>query len=56
MKEPKTLMEILTEPDLRQVQKEAAEWTRYNFPNQPPMHPWIGVIEEIGELADCVRA
>lgn len=36
------------------IQKEAREWTERNFPNQPWIHPLIGMIEEVGELADCV--
>ncbi len=33
-----------------QLQKEQAEWARYNFPNALPHQPLLGMGEELGEL------
>ena len=34
-----------------QIQKEALEWTDYNFPNAEKWEPLLGATEEIGKLA-----
>lgn len=36
---------------LTQVQESAAEWYKYNFGKDKPHHNFLGVVEEIGELA-----
>jgi NTP pyrophosphatase (non-canonical NTP hydrolase) len=34
-----------------EIQKEAFEWTDYNFPNAEKWEPLLGAVEELGELA-----
>jgi NTP pyrophosphatase (non-canonical NTP hydrolase) len=40
--------------DLTNIQSEVGEWARRNFPNATPQMAWLGVIEEVGELAHAV--
>lgn len=39
---------------LRQLQKEQAEWRKYNFPNNQSYHPVLGVMEEWGEFCHAL--
>jgi len=36
--------------DLLWTQREVGLWSRNNFPNNTPMHPLLGIMEEVGEL------
>jgi NTP pyrophosphatase (non-canonical NTP hydrolase) len=36
------------------LQQECAEWVAHNFPNHPNHHPVLGVVEELGELAESI--
>ena len=36
---------------LRQLQAEVAAWTEHNFPGKLPYQPFLGALEELGELA-----
>jgi len=42
--------------DLADLQKSVGEWSRRNFPSAEPLHPLLGVIEELAELTAVVRA
>ena len=42
--------------DLADLQKSVGEWSRRNFPSGEPLHPLLGVIEELAELTAVVRA
>lgn len=33
------------------LQSQVGEWSRRNFPNNTPDNPFLGVVEEVGELA-----
>ena len=37
--------------NLDDLQDEVAEWSRRNFPNNTPIEPLLGLMEELGELA-----
>lgn len=39
---------------LNSLQKEVAEWSENNFPDQPAENPLLGVGEEYGELTHAV--
>ena len=39
-----------------QLQKEHKEWADRNFPNNKPHTPLLGLMEELGEMADVVLA
>lgn len=39
---------------LKKIQKEVKEWTDYNFPNQKPYQPLLGMLEELGELSHAL--
>jgi NTP pyrophosphatase (non-canonical NTP hydrolase) len=36
---------------LSDLQFEHEQWLRYNFPNQLPHEPLLGLVEEVGELS-----
>lgn len=36
--------------NLRELQQEASQWAKKNFPDAKPYQPLLGVAEEIGEL------
>lgn len=36
--------------DLRELQSQISRWSQYNFPNNKPHMPLLGVAEEVGEL------
>lgn len=40
--------------NLNQLQQEVKEWSEYNFGDQSPELPLMGLIEEVGELAHAV--
>lgn len=40
--------------DLRAFQAEVAEWKKNNFPNSGDVQQFIGVVEEVGELAHAI--
>lgn len=37
--------------NLAEIQLERDEWVHHNFPGGPPIHAFLGVVEEAGELA-----
>lgn len=37
--------------DFKELQKQQAEWQKKNFDPQPPENMFLGVVEEVGELA-----
>lgn len=39
---------------LAELQREHAEWLAHNFPNQLPVEPFLGLVEEIGELSHAL--
>jgi NTP pyrophosphatase (non-canonical NTP hydrolase) len=41
-------------PDIRRLQAEQSEWAQRNFKNRDPIHPVLGVVEEVGELAHAL--
>lgn len=36
------------------LQTQVGEWSRKNFPNNEPTDPFLGVVEELGELAHAL--
>jgi NTP pyrophosphatase (non-canonical NTP hydrolase) len=38
----------------RDLQWEQARWCARNFPNSTPMQPFMGLVEEVGELSHCL--
>jgi NTP pyrophosphatase (non-canonical NTP hydrolase) len=42
--------------DLRELQSKVSRWSQYNFPNNKPHMPLLGVGEEIGELVEADMA
>jgi NTP pyrophosphatase (non-canonical NTP hydrolase) len=40
--------------DLRQFQKEVHIWSRRNFGVHKPDDPFLGIVEEVGELAHAI--
>lgn len=40
--------------DLDVLQGEIAEWARFNFGELLPHHQFLGVVEEVGELAHAI--
>lgn len=40
--------------DFRQLQAEQAKWAEHNFGDQPPEISFLGVVEEVGELAHTI--
>jgi|WetSurMetagenome_2_1015567.scaffolds.fasta_scaffold10221_5 NTP pyrophosphatase (non-canonical NTP hydrolase) len=41
--------------DLKQLQQEHLTWSLENFPdNRDPIHPVLGVVEEVGELSHAL--
>lgn len=40
----------MTTFDFKTLQSEVGEWARRNFPNATAEDPWLGVMEEFGEL------
>lgn len=36
---------------IREMQIEHATWLEHNFPDQQPVHPLLGIVEEVGELS-----
>jgi NTP pyrophosphatase (non-canonical NTP hydrolase) len=40
--------------ELTQLQDEVGEWSCRNFPNNEPIDPLLGLVEEVGELAHAV--
>lgn len=36
---------------IRELQKQHQLWADHNFPNQPPVEPLLGLVEEVGELS-----
>lgn len=39
---------------LSNIQKEQKEWAYKNFGDQPSYHSFLGVVEELGELASAI--
>ena len=39
---------------LRILQDQLEEWTAHNFGAPPPFHAFLGVVEEVGELAHLI--
>jgi NTP pyrophosphatase (non-canonical NTP hydrolase) len=37
-----------------QLQSESATWVAHNFGDRPAMHPFLGIVEELGELETAV--
>lgn len=37
--------------DLSELQRQVRQWEEHNFPNATDMQQFIGVVEEVGELA-----
>lgn len=55
--ERKVWLEIQGEPvpsNLKSLQHQVYKWSTYNFPNNEPIDPMIGMVEEIGELAHAL--
>lgn len=40
--------------DFSMLQSEVGEWSRKNFPNNTPDNPFLGLVEELGELAHAL--
>lgn len=40
--------------DLHQLQREVGEWAEKNFGKQIPTRPFLGVVEEVGELSHAL--
>jgi NTP pyrophosphatase (non-canonical NTP hydrolase) len=40
--------------ELAVIQKRVYEWKRLNFPNSGDLHQFLGVVEEVGELAHAI--
>lgn len=40
--------------ELYKIQAEVREWSDRNFGNQDPIKPFLGVVEEVGELSHAV--
>lgn len=40
---------------LAQLQKEQIPWVEHNFGFRPNYHPFLGMVEELGELADACK-
>ena len=38
-------------PLIRELQQEHRSWLNHNFPNQGTIDPFLGMVEEVGELA-----
>lgn len=36
------------------LQSEVGEWSRRNFPDNEPIDPFLGVVEEVGELSHAL--
>jgi len=44
----------LTKLNFNKLQQEVGEWSRKNFPNNTPNNPFLGMVEEVGELAHAL--
>lgn len=40
--------------DLKQLQSDIQAWREYNFPNSNDLQQFLGVVEEVGELAHSI--
>lgn len=40
--------------ELYKTQAEVREWSNWNFGNQDPLLPFLGVVEEVGELSHVI--
>lgn len=40
--------------NLEELQEQIADWARYNFGELQSMHQFLGVVEEVGELAHAI--
>lgn len=40
--------------ELAEIQSEIYSWKKRNFPNSGDIHQFLGVVEEVGELAHAV--
>jgi NTP pyrophosphatase (non-canonical NTP hydrolase) len=40
--------------NIGQYQAENATWVSRNFPEQQPHHPFLGIVEELGELVEAL--
>lgn len=38
----------------RELQNEVSEWSQRNFPNNEPIDPFLGVVEEVGEVSHAI--
>ncbi len=45
---------ILTKLNFEKLQHEVGEWSRKNFPKNTPLNPFLGAVEEIGELSHAL--
>ena len=41
-------------PLIRELQQEHRSWLAHNFPNQGTIDPFLGMVEEVGELAHAL--
>lgn len=45
---------VVTKLSFAKLQQEVGEWSRKNFPNNTPENPFLGLVEELGELAHAL--
>ena len=45
---------VVTKLNFAKLQREVGAWSRKNFPNNTPENPFLGMVEELGELAHAL--